>query len=86
MKNAIKPATDKAATMGTARIKELPSTPPSASERAVVGSRVATDSMLDDESIELVIMSDGAIISCCGQCPVVHVLVPRVEASSFDVA
>ena len=42
--------------------------------------------MLDEDSIELVNISDGAIISCCGQCPAVHVLGLRVEVSSFDVA
>ena len=50
------PTTERAATMGTARIAELPSKPPRASDRTVVGSRVDTDSTTSEDDAALVVL------------------------------
>ena len=43
--------------MGTNNIAELPNNPPNVSDRIVVGSRVATDTILDDDSAAAVFVN-----------------------------
>lgn len=51
MKNAISPATPRAASIGTKRIAGVPNNPAKRSDKTVVGSKVAADTSIEVKSI-----------------------------------
>ena len=86
MAKAIIPTMAKAAIMGTAKISELPSNPPSVSDNMVVGSSVATETRLDDESVAVAvkISAVGRGVAFNGEVAVVAYWVVEGTKASAD--